>query len=137
MSNMQIVSRKQEKSRLVRSVLYANALFSVASGAVAIIGAGFLAEFTGINSTVLFVVLGALLIIYAIDLIWIASRESINHRFVWAAILLDSTWVIGSLAILVFGWPPLTTAGKWTVALLAEVVAIMAILQYLGLRRLN
>ncbi len=52
-----------------------------------------------------------------------------------AVIVLDVAWVAGSALILLFDLVPLTTAGRWTIALLAEVVALFAILQTIGLRR--
>ena len=97
MNNTQSIRQKKDKSRLVRNALYANAIFSGMGGALAILAAGILAEFTGITNTTFFIALGAILIIYAADLIWVASREFIDRRFVWAAILLDGIWVLGSL----------------------------------------
>jgi hypothetical protein len=42
-----------------------------------------------------------------------------------------------SVVILVTGWPPLTTWGKWIIALVADVVAIFAGLQFYGLWRMS
>jgi len=136
MDNTQSIKETRQESNLLRNALRGNALFSGLSGAVALLAAQSLAAFTGIQMPVVFIILGVVLILYAIDLFWIASQETIDHRFAWATILLDVVWVLGSVAILLFESPPLTVAGRWTVALLAEAVAIFAILQYIGLRRL-
>jgi hypothetical protein len=48
---------------------------------------------------------------------------------------LDVAWVAGSVIILVLDLVPFTVAGRWTIILLAEAVAVFAILQYISLRR--
>lgn len=135
MNSSQSIKATKEQSNLLKKALRGNALFSGLSGAIALLGAQPLAAFTGIDVAAVFYVLGIVLIIYAIDLWWVFSREPIDHRFAWAAIILDILWVAGSAAILIFDWPALTVAGRWAVFFLAEVVAIFAILQYVGLRR--
>jgi hypothetical protein len=61
--------------------------------------------------------------------------NEINTNLVWAVIIADVAWVAGSVVLLLSGWVPLTTAGKWLVALLADAVGILAVIQYIGLRR--
>ena len=135
MNSTQSITKNNQGSNLLKNALRGNALFSGTSGLVALAAAQSLAAFTGINPPIIFVVLGIALILYAVDLWWVASRETINRRFAWAAIILDVLWVIGSIAVLLSGWLPLTVAGSWTIALLAEAVAIFAVLQFVGLRR--
>jgi hypothetical protein len=53
----------------------------------------------------------------------------------WAVIELDVLWVIGSLILIFTSLVPLTTSGKWAVAITADIVTVCAILQYIGLRR--
>jgi hypothetical protein len=137
MNSTQSITKNNQGSNLLKNALRGNALFSGTSGLVALAAAQSLAAFTGINPPIIFVVLGIALILYAVDLWWVASRETINRRFAWAAIILDVLWVVGSIAILLSGWLPLTVAGSWTIALLAEAVAIFAVLQFIGLRRSN
>jgi hypothetical protein len=137
MNSTQSVTQNNQGSNLLKNALRGNALFSGTSGLIALLAAQSLTAFTGIEPPIIFVLLGIVLILYAVDLWWITSRETINRRFAWAAIILDVLWVVGSIAILLFGWLPLTVAGSWTIVLLAEVVAIFAVLQYFGLRRLS
>ena len=135
MNNTQTVGKTNQESNLLRNALRGNALFSGLSGTVSLFAAQSLATFTGIQEPLIFVILGIVLILFAVDLVWIASRETIDRRIAWAVILLDVAWVAGSALILLFDLVPLTVAGRWTIALLAEAVAIFAILQYIGLRR--
>ncbi len=67
--------------------------------------------------------------------------------WVWAAccillivtgeVLLNVAWVVGSYIILFTNWASLTNAGWWAVAVVADIVTIFAVVQYVGLRRLN
>jgi hypothetical protein len=56
---------------------------------------------------------------------------------VWMVIGGDLLWVVASYAILLAGRPALTTAGSWSVGILAEIVALFAVIQFVGLRRLR
>ena len=135
MNNTQSIRETSQESNLLRNAPRGNALFSGLSGIVSLLAAQSLATFTGLQEPLVFVVLGVVLILFAIDLIWIASPDIINRRIAVAVILLDAVWVAGSVIILLFDLVPLTVAGRWTIALLAEVVALFAILQTIGLRR--
>jgi len=137
MNSTQSIRETRQESNLLRIALRGNALFSGLSGLIALIAAQSLATFTGIQEPLVFVVLGVVLILFAVDLVWISARDSIDRRFAWLVIFLDVAWVAGSAIILIFDLVPLTVAGRWIIALLAEAVAIFAIIQYLGLRRLG
>ena len=50
---------------------------------------------------------------------------------------LNIAWVVASVLLLLFDPFGLTTAGKWAVAGLADAAAVVALLEYLGLRRLS
>ena len=137
MNNTQSLQEGTNNSNLLRKALQGNALFSGLSGLASFFAAQWLAQFTGIYEPLVFVVLGVILIVFAVDLAWLASRESPDRRLVWVVILLDVAWVAGSAAILMTDLVPLTVSGRWAIALLAEVVAVFALLQYIGLRRLS
>ena len=47
---------------------------------------------------------------------------------------LDTAWVVGSAIVLVMGI--LTTAGNVAVAVVADVVLLLSVAQFVGLRRL-
>ena len=53
------------------------------------------------------------------------------------AVELDVVWVVGSAVLLVTKALPFTPVGVWAVAIVADIVAIFAIVQYLGLRRMS
>ena len=121
---------------LAARVLQANAVFSAVSGLAMVLGSQALAAFMGITAPLVLVAVGVLLMIYAADLWYISTRETLDHRWLMLAIGLDLAWVIGSAVLLFSGWLPLTTAGKWTIAIVADIVLVFAGVQYYALRKL-
>lgn len=126
-----------DPSTLLRRALVANALFSGLSGMILALGARAVASFLGLNNAIFITVAGALLLLYAAGLFYVATRPAVNRMAAWLAVILDLLWVGGSAVILLSGWLPLTTAGKWAVGIVAEMVFLFALFQYLGIRRLS
>ena len=126
-----------DPSTLLRRALVANALFSGLSGMILALGARPVASFLGLQDAVVLTVAGALLLLYAAGLFYVATRPAVNRAAAWLAVALDLLWVVGSALILLAGWLPLTTAGKWAVGIVAELVFLFALFQLLGLRRLQ
>jgi hypothetical protein len=126
-----------DKSRFLRALLYANAAFSGLSGLILILFNGRIAALTGIESRIAFVALGLLLFGWEANAFLTAREAALDPRKVLAIIGGDLLWVLASVAILAFGLLPLTRAGLWGVAVAADLVAIFAALQYVGLRRMK
>lgn len=126
---------QRTKSNLLSRVLQANGLFSGLSGIMLTFAAGPIATFLGLNSPMILVGIGIALILYAPALFYVAAQTPINRKLVMTAIILDVAWVIGSIDLLVTDWVPLTTVGWWAVAIVADIVAVFAIVQYYALRR--
>ena len=126
-----------DRSSLLRMTLKGNALFSVITGVVFIVFSQWLAGFTGIPSPLGFMVVGAGLLAYAILPYQIARQDAINLRHATLIMVADELWVVASIVVLVFGLLPLTAAGKWTVGITADMVAVFAILEYIGIRRIK
>ena len=123
--------------RLLRMALRGNGIFSTVSGALLVVASRPLAEFLGVSSAAALLSLGVILLLYAVDLFWMTSRENLSLPFAWFAIIMDVLWVIGSIVLLVADPLGLTVAGKWAIGLIAEAVALFAIVQWLGVRRIT
>ncbi len=130
--------------RLLRRTLCGNAVFSVISGAVLAIFAGPFAraaahapvEVAGLDLSLVLELLGLGVIAFGALCAWVASRPTLPQglaRLIFAA---DLAWVAGSLLVLALpaAW---TTAGIAGIVVVALIVADLAILEYLGLRRLG
>ncbi len=125
----------EERQGLLKKALTGNAVFSVLSGAAILAGNRGLVRFLGLPERVSLGVLGISLIVYAV-LLWLnARRTNIKITDAWVAVVMDCVWVVGSYALIFV--VPFTVAGKWVVALVAELVLIFAILQWLGIRRIQ
>lgn len=122
-------------SSLLRNTLYGNSLFSFASGIVALLFSRAIASFLGISASWVLLVLGLGLIVYGIEIFLAARAEPLNRGIATFAIYADFAWVLASAVLIFANLAPLTTAGKWTIAILADIVLVFAILQYVGLRR--
>jgi hypothetical protein len=125
------------RSNLLRYTLRGDALVTLASGAICLADAQPLATLLGIQPPLALGILGAVLVLYGAFLFYTSTRAEINRRIVIAAIALDLIWVIDSAILLVSGWLPLTSAGMWTIGLLAAAVAVVAELKFFGLRRVG
>ncbi len=123
------------KTGPLRTALRANTVFSLLSGLVFTLDSAALANLTGIQPPLVFILVGLPLAVYGLLLWMLASQSELNPNLIRGVIIADAIWVAGSIVLLLSGWLPLTAAGKWLVALLADAVAVLAVLQYLGLRR--
>lgn len=125
-----------DRSQLLRRVMLADSVLSVIFGALLIVGAGPIAAFLGISSTVILTIIGVAVVLYAADLWYIATRPTINRLWAIAAISADVAWVVVSWIVLLAGWSMFSTAGFWAIAVVADLVLVIAILKGVGLRRL-
>ena len=130
--------------RLLRRTLWGNAAFSVVSGAVLAAFAGPFAgvathgpiEVLGLDLAIVLELLGLGVVAFGALCGWAASRPNLPLdliRFVFAA---DIAWVVASALVLALPatW---TTAGIAGIVVVALIVADLAILEYLGLRRVG
>ena len=122
-------------STLLRRALQGNGAFSTVSGLVTLLGANAVAAFTGVQPAVVFIVLGISLLLFAAGLFWMTRETAVNPTLARIVIVMDVLWVVGSVILLLSNALPLTVAGKWAIGLVADMVALFAILQYIGLRR--
>lgn len=133
----QLHSSSAEDGRFLRRVLYGNATFTGFIAVVLIIAAGPAASFTGLDYPLAYVALGIGLLPFAWFCAYTARQRQLNPTYAKIILLLDVVWVAGSFLLLLSGWLPLTTAGKWAAAIIDEVVAVFAVLEFIGLRRLG
>ena len=120
---------------LLRKSLMANAVFSTICGLALIFASGALATLIGAVGATELIVIGVVLLFFVADLVRTALGEAIPRSRIYYFIAMDVLWVIGS-AVVLWGFSvPFTAAGRWIILLVADVVGLFAILQYLGLRR--
>jgi len=129
--------------KLLRRTLWGNAIFSIASGAILAIFAGPFAGVAahapvvvmGLDLAIVLELLGLGVIGFGALCAWVASRPTLPRAWARVIFAADLAWVAGSaLLLLVPSW---TTAGIAGIVVVALIVADLAILEYLGLRRLG
>ena len=129
-----------DQTRFLRRALQADALFSGLSGLMFLAAATPVANLLGFSdATAINAVfwLGVGLLGWATLALWTATRPQVTRGLVFTIIEGNLLWVIGSILLLLTGWLPFSTNGKWAVAIVADVVGLLAILQYVGWRRLT
>jgi len=90
----------------------------------------------GLDLALVFELLGLGVVLFGALCGWAASRESVPQGAARVIFAVDIAWVAGSVLVLMLpaAWTGLGVAG---IAVVALIVADIAILEYLGLRRLS
>lgn len=128
----------QSKFTFLRRALQSNALFSLLTGLAFTVASGPIARFLGTNIPIAIVlVVGLSLLPFGYGVYRVAAQPEIVPRHASIITVMDITWVIGSYLLLVLAWDLFSVAGRWLVALQAEAVFTFAVLQFIGLRRLQ
>lgn len=126
----------RQDGQLLTLALRGNGVFSLISGAAALLLASSVSTLLGLPSPVLIMVTGVILLGYAAALLFATSRGMVTPQLGWTAVVLDVLWVVGSGVLIFSGVLDMTPAGKWLIAILADIVLLFAVLQTIGLRRL-
>ena len=123
-----------ERSTFLRRALYVDAATCVATGALMSLDAAPLATLLGLPAALLFWS-GVSLFPIAAFMLWVASRRDIPRPGAWLVICGNAGWVAGSALVLLANAP--TALGYAFVIAQAVVVALLAELEYAGLRRIG
>lgn len=119
---------------LLRSIFRFDAIGTAAIGLSMLVASGPLSAALGFPAPLLLAE-GVILPLYAAVLWYAAGRPMMSRGLAWAAIALDALWVAGSAALLISGALPLTSLGWWATLILADLVAVIGVIKYVGLRR--
>lgn len=120
---------------LLRRALQADGLFCAVSGLALLLDAAPIARFLGIGGFWPLAGVGVVLLGYAAMLFRDTLQPVLNPQLGRTVALLNVAWVVASVIILLSGWLPLTTEGKWAIAIVADIVATFALVQFYALRR--
>ena len=124
-----------ESPRFLRNVLWADAASCLGSGALQLAGGAALAQLLNLPQ-VLLVATGAFLLVYAAAVAWTATRDPLPRALVGLFAAGNAAWALGCVALLATGvLQPSAWGVAWIVAQ-AVTVAVLAELQWTGLRRM-
>lgn len=121
-------------STFLRRVLFLDAASSAACGLLMSAGAGLLAPWLALPD-VLLREAGLVLLPFAAFVAWVATRPAIPRSAVWVVIAANALWAIDSIVLPWTGWVEPSLFGKAFVVGQAAFVALMAELEFFGLRR--
>ena len=120
--------------RFLRKVLLADAASCIATGALQVAFTSELARHLGISAALL-TGTGWFLLAYAATVAFIATRDPIPRVFVWLLVAGNLGWAVACVALLASGWIAPTSLGVAWILAQAATVAVLAELQWTGLRR--
>lgn len=121
--------------QFLRRVLLVDAVAGAGMGALLIAAAAPLSTLLGLPVALLQGA-SAILLPFAVFLAWLALRVEQPRALVWLVIAVNVVWVIESVALLLLGWVHPTALGHAFVLMQAAFVAVLAELEFIGLRRM-
>jgi hypothetical protein len=120
--------------KFLRAVLLVDAVTCVATGLLMVVGAGLLADFTALPEALLRYA-GLSLFPVAAFIALVATRDRLVLPAVWIVIAGNVLWVAGSVLLLLSGAITPNVLGYVFVGAQAAAVAVLAELEYFGLRQ--
>lgn len=118
----------------LRRVLWADAASCLATGLLQVLLTGQLARLLGLPEALL-TGTGLFLLVYAAAVAIVATRQPLPRPVVWVFVAGNLVWAIDCVALLLGGWVTPTLLGQAWILAQALTVAVLAELQFAGLRR--
>jgi hypothetical protein len=125
----------RDRQGLLRYALVGNATFSTTTGLFIIVAHEWIARLLGLPGGGGLLGLGLGLLVFAATLLINARRPELRLAEAWAVVLMDLAWVAGSYVTLLVA--PFTVEGKWVIAIVADMVLVFAVLQWMGIHRVQ
>jgi hypothetical protein len=121
----------------LRNALMINAVTSGVTGLVLVVVPGFVANLFATSNTTALVGVGIFLVAFATMVFNASLQNPLREKTVSLIVLLDTLWVLTSLAIIVLQLLDVSTLGYFLIGAVAAWVALMAYLQFNGMRQLS
>jgi hypothetical protein len=133
-SSNRLVTRFTTPSSLLRNALLADAVLSGATGLVLALAAGPLSSLLGLGVGLLRGA-GLFILPFAVLAASMRWRARLARLSVFVLVLANAIWAVDSVLVLFTGWIEPTALGEVFVVGQAVIVAVLAELQFIGLRR--
>jgi hypothetical protein len=121
-------------SPLLRRALLTDATLTAIAGIALVLAAGPLGTFLELPAAVLRIA-GVIFIPFAAFAGWLGTRSRVRRTLVFVVIALNALWAVESVLLLLSGWVETTLLGECFVGGQALIVAVLAEVEFLGLRR--
>jgi len=119
--------------RFLHRVLWADAASCLATGLLQLLFTGQLARLLGLPPALL-TGTGLFLLVYAAAVALVATRQPLPRPVVWLFVAGNVIWAIDCVVLLLSGWIAPTPLGEAWILAQALTVAVLAELQFMGLR---
>jgi hypothetical protein len=123
-----------DSPRFLRNVLFADAASCVATGAAQVLFTAQLADLLHLRAALL-AGTGWFLLAYAATVAFIATRDPLPRPLVWLLVVGNAAWAVGCGVLLASQLVAPTSLGVGWILAQAATVAVLAELQWTGLRR--
>ncbi len=123
-------------SALLKKALLVDSVLSFLVGIDLLLFSKAIASFLGLSASWIVLVLGGICIVYGVEIYLAAKAEPIKTNFARFATYGNLVWVLGSALLIFANLIPFTAAGKWTIAIVADMVLVLGIFEYIGLRKM-
>jgi len=120
----------------IHTVLYANASFCFASAVLIVLLPGMLAEYVINLPALVFRLLGAGLLLFALDVFLTARKEAPSRGKVLYIFAADLSWVVLTPVVLLTLQERITSLGNLLLVDIALIVAAFAAFEWLALKRM-
>jgi hypothetical protein len=121
-------------SLFLRRAIQADAIITGAMAVLLVAAAGPLGPLLNLPESFLREI-GIFLVVYAALVGFLGTRELMPKAAIWLVIAANAIWAIDSIALLFTGWVSPNMLGQAFVVAQALSVAVIAELQYIGLKR--
>jgi hypothetical protein len=125
--------RAELSSTVLPTILRTDAIGCAVLGVAALAAAGPIASHLGVTGATPVRLVGAALVVYALELMFVAHRPSV--RRVQALVVADLVFGLAVLMFVLLDPTGVTTATRWVGAALADLSLLFAALKLWGLRR--
>jgi len=122
---------------LLKKTLLTNAITSVSAGLLCLVANGPLTSFMGLDSSLYLYICGAGLVLFGLDVGYTALKAIDNGLYIKAIIAADILWVGASVALLILAPHWFSTAGMVLIDVVAFMVAVFAVFEIVGFRRMT
>lgn len=109
--------------------LLTNAMFSLLSGMTMLLANGQLQLIFGFENDMVFSIIGVNLLAFFGFVYWVKQIKTNKQTWVYAIVVMDALWVMGSLILLLFDPFEVTELGQRVIGLVAILVAIFGVQQ--------
>ncbi|MBV7327296.1 hypothetical protein KFU94_03375 [Chloroflexi bacterium TSY] len=129
---------RSERGGFLRRVVQVDAGLFCVAGIILMFIAAPTSAFMGFGQATPILIAGFLALLYdGGRFLWSTFGETIDVRLARLSLAGNALWAIVSIPVLVAELLPLSSGGWWTMAVLADLAALFAVLQWYGLRQMN